>query len=166
VSGLVWWASASLLLCVGFLALVYAASLAAVARSEPEAVRQTQLSLVIYARVVLVKGLLPQLLVTLGLFALLDRACALSARGRRGVVAGVVGAAAAASLLVAPTLLPLALPALPSVSYRGPGNFLRTCAEMTAAVALAALVPRLLLARLFRADPVAEGAVSLDRPVR
>jgi hypothetical protein len=153
LAGLVWWASASLLLCVGFLAVVYAVSLQAVAAAEPESVRQVQLGLVIYARVVLLKGLLPQLLLALGLFALLDRAFALGARGSLAVAAGVVVAAAAASLVVAPTLLRLELPALPPVRYRGPWNFLRTCAEMTAAVAVAALIPRLALTRLWRARP-------------
>jgi hypothetical protein len=155
-----WVSSASLLLAVGFLGLVYAVSVLARARSEPASVRGMQTALVIYARVVLVKGLLPQLLLTLALWPALDRLLSLRRRGRLGVVAGVASAAALAALVVAPTLLTAALPGLPAVRFQGPVNFVETVVEMTLAVASACLVPRLLLPGLRSSAPDAGGATA------
>jgi len=47
-------------------------------------------------------------------------------------------------------LMPLPMPGLPSVTFTGTGNFLRTCAEMAVPVALAAWLPRMILSRLRR----------------
>jgi uncharacterized membrane protein len=133
----------ALLLCAGFLAFVALASL----RIEPDAVREGQVALVIYARVVLVKGLLPQLALALLLGPAIARIPALA--GARGApsAARAILAAGVAALVVAATLMPLDLPSLPAVKFRGPGNFVATALEMTGAVAAALWIPERWLAR-------------------
>ena len=143
--GLLWGLSSALLLTFGFLALMYVVNRLAQAQTDPATVRQTQLALVIYARVVLLKGLLPQLAIALALWPVLDRLFAFQRRGRMGLVAGLTLSALLAALIVAPTLLPLNLDSLPAVKFRSVGNFVASVLEMTAAVATATLLPRLLL---------------------
>jgi hypothetical protein len=144
-SGLLWAFCAGLLLTFGFLGMVYVATLLAQARSDPASVREMQVALVIYARVVLVKGLLPQLLIALALWPALDRLFSFGSRGRWGEVLGLSGSALLAALIVAPTLLPLDLDLLPAVKFRSAGNFVVSVLEMTAAVAAATLLPRWIL---------------------
>lgn len=123
------------LVSAGFLAYVFGVSLLA----EGESVRQTQVALMIYARTILVKGLVPQTLLALALLP----AC-------RRVLPGpdlpaVVASALAAALAVAALLLPLDLPMLPAVRYTGVWNFTATVLELTAAVAAAVLLSRWLI---------------------
>jgi hypothetical protein len=110
------------LLAGGFLAYVFAFALLAAG----ESVRETQTALMIYARTVLIKGLLPQLLLTLALLALALRFF----RGRTTLA--VIACALVAGLGVAAALLPLDLPRLPAVKYKGAWNFTATVLEMTA----------------------------------
>jgi hypothetical protein len=144
-----WLLCAALLLSAGFLATVYVAALLAVAGAGEGSVRSTQAALVLYARVVLAKGLLPHVVLTVLGAALLERRKGGGVRGARLSAAGLVGVAALASLLAAASLT-ADLPGLPPVKFAGAASFLRTCAELTAATSVAALLSRLVLARLRR----------------
>lgn len=146
--GVAWTCGAVALLAIGFLAVIGLGY--AIARGHADSVQALQAALLVYARVVMAKGLLPALLLGLALWPLLDARGFFSRRGPRGVLLGLVLAAALASTAVSAALLPLALPGLPSVVFTGAGNFARTCVEMTIAVALAAAIPRWLLSRRAR----------------
>jgi hypothetical protein len=102
------------------------------------------MALRIYATLVLLKGLLPQLLLALLLWPVLDRLLSLRDRGRKGVAAGLVACAALAAAVVAPTLLTSSLLGLPPVKFRDAWNFVQTFLEMTIGVSAALLLPRLL----------------------
>ena len=140
VPGLVWLASATLLLAGGFLLFAYAA-----ARLAGGAGAEARTALAIWAQVVLVKGLLPQLWLCLALWPVCDRLLGLRARGRVGLAAGLAIAALVAGVPVAAWLLTLELPRLPAVVFRGPGNFAATVLEMSVPVWLAGLLPALVL---------------------
>ncbi|MGH0030717.1 MAG: hypothetical protein ACQGVC_13060 [Myxococcota bacterium] len=131
--------------CAGLLLLVvfagYVAVVARLAPGDAETVERTRQGLALYAGIVLLKGLLPQLVATFVLYAVLAPRLDFE-RSRGRVVLGVVGCAAAAGLLAAGLLLPLELPGLPSVRYRGVGNFAATALELTAGVSLACLAAR------------------------
>jgi hypothetical protein len=142
LGGPAWALCAAVLLSAGFLGSVHAGTAIALAHAKPEALLQVQTAFVVYARVVLVKGLLPALLVALLLWPLLDRGGRFSGRGRAGLALGLAIAAMLASVAIAAALLPLTLPGLPPVTFTGALNFARTCAEMTGAVMLAAWIPR------------------------
>jgi hypothetical protein len=134
--------AATLLLAGGFaayLALVYVIERPA----DAVAARELRLALAIYGRVVLVKGLWPQLWIALALAGLLARRFPSRAGTLSGQALLLAAAAGLAGLLVAPTLLPADLPRLPPVVFSGPGNFALTWLEMSAAVAAAAWLPRL-----------------------
>jgi hypothetical protein len=137
-----WVASAAALLTLGFLAWVQLGAAIATDHAEPDAVQQMHAAFAVYARVVLVKGLLPALLLALAFWPLLDRVGRFSRRGRLGLALGLALAATLASVAIAAALMPLAAPGLPSVTYTGTGNFVRTCMEMAGAVMLAAWIPR------------------------
>jgi len=141
----------ALLLTAGFLGSVFLATL----WIDPASTRETQIALAIYARVVLVKGLLPQLALALLLGAVLGRVPRLAGRGGRALLRAAL-AAGLAALVVAPTLMPLDLPTLPAVKFRGPGNFAATVLEMSAAVALALVLPEWWLGRRRARVPVDE----------
>lgn len=148
--GALWFGSAALLLVLGFLAVVYAGALSLELRGGSESVGEAQSALVIYARMVLLKGLLPQLLLALLLWSVLDRRFGFRRRGRLGLALGVTLCALLAGAVVAPLLLPLHLPPLARVKFTGPGNVVATVLEMTAAVASALLLPQLVLPALRR----------------
>lgn len=131
------------LLTAGFLGGVFLATF----WIDPESTRKTQIALAIYARVVLVKGLLPQLALALVLGAALDRAPRLAGGGVGRKALRALLAAGLSALAVAPTLMPLDLPTLPAVKFRGPGNFAASVLEMTAAVATALLLAEFLAGR-------------------
>jgi hypothetical protein len=137
--GLVQVASAHLLLVVGFFALVWASG--RLAESE-----ETLRALTVWARVVLVKGLLPQLWLSLVLWPLLRRLPGLSGAGVREALAIALGVLLA-GVLVASLLMTRPAPGYPAVVFRGPGNFVATVLEMSVAVATAIGLPRWWLAR-------------------
>jgi hypothetical protein len=138
-SGAVWLASSTALLAAGF--LLFAAGLARLGGGDVEA----RAALAIWAQIVLVKGLLPQSWLCLALWALFHARVAPRARGRLGLVAGLAVSAVLAGIPVAAGLLPLELPNLPAVVFRGPANFAATVLEMSVPVWIAALVPGLAL---------------------
>lgn len=143
---LLWGVCAGVVLLLGF--AVFLAVGARLAGGEAAAALQTRRSLVVYGAVVLLKGLLPQLLLTFVLYRVAAPRLGLE-RTRGRIAAGVVACAAVAALAVAGLLMPLALPGwTAAVVYRDAGNFLATVVELTAAVALAALLPRWLLPAL------------------
>lgn len=139
---LLWGALAAVLLTTAFLA--YVALAAQLVAGDGATVRRTQGALILYARVVLAKGLLPQLAIVLALWPLADRWLDLESRGARGVVAGLLGLSAVGAVAVLP-ILATEWPGLPAVKLSGVLQALRTVAEMTAGVAAAALVPKLAL---------------------
>ena len=145
-----WLCCSALLLSAGFLAVVALGLEIATARSEPAAAASLQAIFGVYASVVLIKGLLPALALTLALWAGLDHRWQISLRGARVTALAVLVAAALGSVIAAATLLPLRVPGLPAVHFNGIGNFLRTCAEMAGPVALAAWLPSWILPRLRR----------------
>jgi hypothetical protein len=158
-SAFLWAVSSSLLLAVGFVLIVYVASILAARRMDPDEVGGVQRALAIYAQVVLLKGLLPQLLLTLVVFAALDRVLSLAGRGHWIVVLGLVFSATVAVSIVFPMSLTVEGAGLPAVKSESWASTIRTCAEMTAAVVAAATAP-LLVQRLRDRTPsvLAEGA--------
>jgi hypothetical protein len=139
--GWLWWICASALLAGGFalyLLLVYALE----RPPEPEAARELRTALSVYGRVVLVKGVLPQLWIALALASWLEQRAPDLARSRARR-AGLFGACAGlAGLLIASTLLRADIPGSPRVVFSGPLNFVRAWLEMTAAVSAAMWLPR------------------------
>jgi hypothetical protein len=143
--GLVWLASATLLLAVGFLAFALA-----IARLAGGADAGSRAALALWAQIVLVK--------CLAVFALLDRRLGLRARGRPGLAAGLAVSALAAGIPVAAWLLTLDLPRLPPVVFRDAANFAATVVEMSVPVWIAALVPGLALRARAGASAIAPAA--------
>ncbi len=141
---LLWFACSAALLCAGFLALLAVGALM-VRSQDPDAARQLPMALAIYARVVLLKGLLPAVAMTFLLWPLIERVFSLARRGRVALALGVFTAAAIASTAVAGLLLPSGLWGTDSVRYAGIANFLQSCAEMTAGVGAAVLISRWLV---------------------
>ena len=147
VRNLLWVATSALLLSLVFGSYVLMATLLASSQVEPENIRETQTAFIVYARLIFLKGLWPQLAVSFCLFGLLQTFGNLLARGWRYWTAGVVFSAMAAAALVIPTLLTSDAMALPAVKLRGAGDFLSILFEMTAGVSLAVIVSRWLLER-------------------
>jgi hypothetical protein len=138
---LLWWACASALLAGGF--VLYLLLGFAIARpADAAAARELRAALTIYGKVVLFKGLLPQLWLALVLAGLLERRF-LRARGRAGLAVLLALSAGLAGLPVAATLLRADLPWLPRAVFTGPLDFAMTWLQMSAAVVAAALLPRL-----------------------
>jgi len=140
--GALWALAATGLLAAGFLFYVYLASLVAAGHLEDPQTARTQHALVIYARVMLVKGLLPQLWIALALWPVLGRRLLRRLGGRLGEGVGLLACAALAGLVVLPTLLLADLPGLPAVRFRDLGNALATLAETSAAVVAALWLAR------------------------
>jgi hypothetical protein len=138
-------ALASLLLVGGFAAYVVFAYTIKRPAADPEAALELRQALEIYGRLVILRGLLPQLWLTLPLAALLERFVPALARSGARRAGAVAIAAGAAGLLVASTLLRLQLPGAPRVVFSGPLNFAVTWLELTAGVVAAVLVARALL---------------------
>ena len=137
-----WGIAASLLLAGGlalYLLLVYAIGRPA----DPAAARELHDALFVYGRLLLVKGLLPQLWLALWLGSWLERRLAASARGPARLAALLAASAGVAGLLVASTLLRAELPGSPRVVFADAANFARTWLEMSAAVTAALVLPRL-----------------------
>lgn len=142
-----WAVVSSLLLAGGFLGYVYLASRVAQRNLDSDSVQTMQTAFVIYARTVLVKGLLPQLLLSLGLFRVLDFFFSIRGRGRTRLILGLVVSALVAAVIIAPTLMVANFPHLPAVKFRDTTNFVVTCLEMTAAVSAATIVSKVWLER-------------------
>ena len=136
---LVWSAAAAVLLSCGFLFFVFLAS--RLASGDADAVDETRRALVVYARIVWLKGLLPQLAVCLLLFLAAERPFRLSASGRPRVGAALFGCALLAGAVALP-LLTVDAPGWPGVVFQGPGNVVATLLEMSAAVTAAAWLAR------------------------
>jgi len=102
-----------------------------------------QAAALLYFRVVLLKGLLPQLALTLALWPALSKLLPFARRSRAGLSAGLAIAAALAWAIVAPLVLSTSWPFGPPLRMRGLSDKLGTALLMTAAVATAAALPRL-----------------------
>ncbi len=149
-SPFVWGGLAVALLSFVYLAGMLGLGLATGLASPDGDVATRQTALVLYARIVLPKVLLPHAVVTLALYAIAERSTALSRLGhwpRRG--AFVVMALGVAALLAA-FWLPSDAFGLARVNTRGPGNFAATCIEISVATTAAALAARWLLDTLAR----------------
>jgi hypothetical protein len=143
---LLWGLCAVALLLMGFAGFI--ALGARLAGGDAAAVERTRQSLGVYGAVVLLKGLLPQLLLTLGLYRLAAPRFGLE-RSLRRLSLGLAACALLAGVAVAGLLLPLSLPGWPAaVVYRSAGNFVATVLQLAVAVTLAALLPRLALPAL------------------
>jgi type II secretion system protein C len=140
VAHLLWSAT---LLTAGFLAVVGLGATIASANAAPGRAGSVQAAFVIYASVVLAKGLLPALVLAFALWCAVGRGERLRAHGRAAEVLAVLAAATLGSVAAA-GLMSLRIAGLPAVHYTGTGNFLRTCAEMAGPVALALWLPRAL----------------------
>lgn len=143
---LAWGALGTALLAFGFVAGILSLALIAGLRGGDE-VRNTQTALLLYARIVLPKVLLPHALLTFAAYGLVERARALDPLGvwaRRAVFVGI--ALALAAVLTA-YWLPSDAFDLPRIKTRGPANFVATAGEIAAATTAAALIARWLLDR-------------------
>jgi len=140
-----WLLASTGLLLLGFALVVAAVYLLMVVLGnvEPSDLRLQQTAAVVYFRVIFLKGLLPQLLLTLALWPALSRILPWAARGRAGLLGGLAIAAALAYAVVAPLLLTTEWPIGPALRMEGPGDQLGTALLMSGAVALAAFIPRL-----------------------
>ncbi len=144
LSGILWALSSTALLTLGFLAWVYISFRLATSGADEASIQSTRTALGVYARLVLLKGLLPQLLLALLAWPVLDRLFSLRDRGRKSVAAGLLACAALAAAVVIPTLLTSSLLDLPAVKFKDAWNFVQTYLEMTIGVSAALLLPRLL----------------------
>jgi general secretion pathway protein C len=142
---LLWLVAAAVLLTAGFLAWLLISAYLAGRSLDPAETARLQLALVLYARVVLFKGLLPQLVLAFALWPLAERVFALERRGWLGAAAGMIAASAVASVAIAGLLLPSNAWGLAAVRYPGLARYVQTCAEMTAAAAAALMVSSWLL---------------------
>ncbi|HXK25895.1 MAG TPA: hypothetical protein VMS55_24730 [Myxococcota bacterium] len=106
---------------------------------DPKAAQELRQALQVYGRLLVIRGLLPQLWIALPLGALLARFFP-RAGGRAAHALRLAFATGVAGLLVAAILLPANLPGAPRVVFTGPGNFVATWLEMSAAVFVAALL--------------------------
>lgn len=107
---------------------------------DPQAAQELRQALQVYGRLLVVRGLLPQLWIALPLAALLARG--FPRGGGAALALPLALATGLAGLLVAVVLLPANLPGAPRVVFTGPANFAATWLEMSAAVLVAALLPR------------------------
>ena len=147
IRNLLWVAISALLLSLVFGGYVLMMILLASSQVEPEKVRETQTAFIVYAKLIFLKGLWPQLAVTFCLFGLLQAFANLLARGWRYWTGGVVFSAMAAAALIILTLLTSDAMALPAVKLRGTGDFLSILFEMTTGLSLAIIVSRWLVSR-------------------
>lgn len=137
------------LLAAGFLGYVALAAAIATHDADPRTVGLTQRAFVVYARTLLVKGLLPQLGGTLVLFALVRRGSWSRGALRSGLspVLSLGLCGALANVLVVSLLLGVDHPGMPAVKFVDALNRLRTGLEMTGAVVVAVVVARLVWRR-------------------
>jgi len=138
-----WWVLASALLAGG-LALYLLLAFALQRPAEPAAAEELRTALTLYGRLVLVKGVLPQLWIALALATLLEHRAPALARSRARLAALFGACAGVAGLLIASTLLRADIPGSPRAVFTGPLNFARTWLEMSAAVTGAMWLPRAL----------------------
>lgn len=135
--GLLWALASCLLLLLGFGAAVLGVYALGVWLGAPGAGSAPNVTmLAVYFRVVLFKGLLPQLLLALALWPLLRRG--LPGLARRAPAAGLALAALAAYAVVAPLLLSVELPGWPALQMRSSFHHLSTALLSLAAVVAAA----------------------------
>lgn len=142
-----WILASTALLVVCFLGYVYVASLVAGSRAPEEDVRKLQTALALYARIVLLKGLLPATAISFLLWLGIDRLMPLRKRSigvRLLVTAGCTGLA---SLAVAATLMPNPWLELPAVRFTGVSNFVATTLQLAGGIGAAMIVSRVLIDR-------------------
>jgi hypothetical protein len=142
---LLWGACAAALLLGGF--ALFVAIAARLASGDAQSVEETRQGLMVYAVVVLAKGLVPQLVLTFVLYVLVARRANLES-SRLRMALGVALCALVSGGVVAGALLPLGAPSVPVVVFPDAGNFLATVVEMSAAIITATLLPRWLVPSL------------------
>jgi hypothetical protein len=130
----------------GILALAWVSGL----RHPDGASRNTQTALLLYARIVLIKALVPHAFATCATYAIVERFTAVGGLGRwfQRAAFGAIGLVAAA--LITWLWLPSTWFDLARITTHGPANFASTCMEITVATTAAALVARWLLDRRVR----------------
>ena len=142
---LLWIGTSVLLLTLVFGAYVLLVTLLASSQAEPEKDRQTQTAFILYAKLIFLKGLWPQLALTFCLFGLLQTFANLLARDWRYWAGGIALSAIVAAAIIIPTLLTSNAMALPALKLRGAGDFLSILFEMAAGVSVAVIVSRWLV---------------------
>lgn len=144
-----WIAVSCVLLCVGFAALVLGMlGLGALRADDAQALSLAdRMMAVVYFRVVLVKGLLPQLVLALALWALLRRAWPGVERSFATRAVGLAGLGLAAYAVVAPLLLSADLPGWPALQMRTLEHQIATAFQSVIGVVAAALLGRRLCTR-------------------
>jgi hypothetical protein len=150
LQAVVWLVCAVALLLVGLFLVVYAVWTAGHALGVMGDIdsAQSQLALVTYYRVVVFKGLLPQLLLSLAIWPLACRLLPFATQGRKGLTAALAIVAGLAFAVVVPTLLTSEFAGLPALRMRGIRDIAFSFALMTFVVTFAALLPRLLIPAL------------------
>lgn len=147
VRGLLWVVSASVLLLVGFVVVLFGMYEVGVLTGQisPERKREVQVLMTLYFRIVGLKGLLPQLLVGLALWPLVARFVPVARRGRSGLALGLAIAASASFAIVVPGLLAVDLPNWPALRMTGVYQLGMSWLLMTAGVVGAAFCGRIWL---------------------
>jgi hypothetical protein len=147
VRAALWLVSSSVILLVGFAAVVTGMYFLGLATGsvDPEKTRTAQTIMATYFRVVFFKGLLPQLALALALWPAFRRLVPSAERSRTGMAVSLALAGAAAYAVVGPLLLAAEYPGWPALQMRGLFHHVGSAVLMTGAVVLAALVPRLLV---------------------
>ena len=145
-----WLVASTLLASVGLLGFAYLATQLATPTDGGTSVRKAQIAVVIWAREVLVKGLLPHLWITIGLWWGVERLLAARAL-REGQRIGLGAClAAATSVLVVSQGLTAELFDGPTVVIDGTAALLRASLELTLGTSLAAALPHLVFERRAR----------------
>jgi len=158
-----WLGISSLLGIVGVLGFAYLATRIALAGGG-DAVRETQIAVVIWAQVVLCKALLPHVWITIAVCRGIEGRLDGRVPSVGWLVIEVLGVAAVTSFAVVTLVLTADLPGLPSVSVHGAARVARTCLELTAGTALVVGVPRL-WANVSRRRARAGEAAGTSQPV-
>lgn len=147
-----WIAVSGVLLFVGFASVVLGMyGLGVIVAGDEARSLVDRVMTAIYFRVILFKGLLPQLLLALCLWPLLLRVWPAVEEGRAQRIAGLALLAGLAYAVVAPLLLSVELPGWPALQMRSVSHHLGTALLSVAGVVAAALLGHRLLAGRSRA---------------
>lgn len=143
---MLWGLAACLLLILGFAAVVVAYFLFArwMGTIPDDRIRVFQTGLAIYFRIVFLKALVPQLILTLSLWPAAVRMLPSVLSSRSRMLGGLLLTSALAYGVVAPLLLTVAFDGFPALRMENAQDQLGSAALIVAGVALAAWVPRAL----------------------
>jgi len=147
---LLWLAISGAALTVGLLVLVYGLTVIVASTADPARVRDTQLALVLYARIILIKAVWPHWLGMGALFAAIEHRTPVGRASTSQKVGVLVALGLAIAALVSVVSLPSEVAGLPRVTISGPRNFAATCIELTLASLTALLLATWAIRRLAR----------------